>query len=85
MAARFRGEFDDQEGDDLAADDRSEDNERAPRACRREDARLIIGREQAEKGYVVNEPDQRPEQHGAEAGNHTDDDRQQRQSQQPQP
>ena len=45
VSARFRSEIGDQEGDDQAADDRDENNKRAPRARRGEHAGVVIDRE----------------------------------------
>jgi hypothetical protein len=78
VSARFRREFSDQEGDDLSADDRNEDDQHAPRARRREYVRLVIEREDAEKTDVMDEADKIAEQHRAKAGDKPDDDRQQR-------
>jgi hypothetical protein len=83
VAARFRCKGGDQKGDDQSADDRNDDDECAPRAGRREFAGVVIDRERAEKGYVVKETDQRAEEDSAEPGDDPDDNRQERQSQQP--
>ena len=52
---------------------------------RREHAGVVIDLERAEKGDVVDEPDQGAEHDGAESGDDADDDRQKRKPQQPHP
>ena len=78
VAARFRGEIGDQESDDEAADHRHQDDERAPRARRREHAGVVVDRKRTEKGDVVNEADQGAEGDGAKSGDDADDNRQER-------
>jgi len=78
VPTRFRREFGDQEGDDLSADDRDEDDQCAEGARWRELIRRVVKRKDAEKGYVVNETDEVAEDHGAQTGDQTDDNRQKR-------
>ena len=85
VAARFRREIGDQEGDDQAADHRHQNDEGAPRARRREHVGVVVDRELAEESDVVDQADQGAEHDGAEAGDDADDNRQQRQPQQPEP
>ena len=83
VPARFGSKFGDEEGDDLPADDGNEDDQRAPWARRRKDVRLVVEREDAEKGEVMDEADEVAEDHRAKAGNQPDDNRQQRKPHQP--
>ena len=82
MALGFRRKIGHQEGDDHRADDGHEDDERSPRAGRREQVGVVVQRELAEEERVVDEPDQVAKEHGAQAGDDADDQRQQRQADQ---
>ncbi len=79
MAARLGGEIVDQEGDDHGADDRHQDDERPPRAQRREQIGVVIDRDRAEKQQIVDKPDQIAEQDRAEAGDDADSEGERRQ------
>jgi hypothetical protein len=83
VPARFRGELGDQERDDLSADHRNKDDQRAPWTRRREDARVVVERKDAEKSDVMDEADEVAERHRAQAGDQPDDDRQERKAYQP--
>ena len=61
------------------ADDRHQDDERPPRAQRRKQIGVVIGRDGAEKQQIVDEPDQRAEDDRAEAGDDADAEGQHRQ------
>jgi hypothetical protein len=78
MAARFRGEICDQEGDKEAADNRNQDDIGAPRAWRRENAGVVIDRGQPEKCDVMNQANQGAEHHRAKSGDQTDNNGNQR-------
>src|SRR6478672_2322117 len=58
VPARFRGEFGDQERDDLSADYRHKDDQRAQGTGRGENARVVVERKDAEKTDVMNETDE---------------------------
>jgi len=72
MAARFRSEICDQEGDKEAADNGNQDDIGAPRARRRENARVVADRGQSEKRDVVDQANQGAEHHRAKSGDQTD-------------
>ena len=64
-------------------DDGHENDERSPWAGRREYAGAVGNRKQAEKGDVMDKTDQGAEGDGAKSGNDADNNRQERQPQQP--
>ena len=75
MALALRGEIRDQEGHDLSADDRHQDDQRAPGTGRREHVGLVVEREDAKERNVMNKSDEGAENDCAQAGHDADNDR----------
>ncbi len=78
MALRFRREGRNQEGHANRAHDRDQDDQRAPRALRREEIGVVAHHELSEEQQIVQQPDQVAEGDRAEAGDDTDQDREDR-------
>jgi hypothetical protein len=76
VALRFGREFRDQERDGDGADDRNEDDARAPGRGRREQVGIVANCELPEKQQVVKEADQVAKQHRTEPGDHAHHERQ---------
>ena len=80
MAASLWSKIRNEKSDEDAADDGHKDDERAPWTRRSECAGVVIERELAEKGSVVDEPDQGPEHDGAKSVNEAYDNSKKRQT-----
>ena len=74
VSARFRRKILHQEGHDHAAGDRHQDDQSAPRARRREQIGVVVEGEDAEKGDVMDEPDQGAEEDRSDPGDAANDD-----------
>jgi hypothetical protein len=83
MPTRFGRECGDEEGDDLSAEDRDQDDQRAPGAGRREHVCLVVERKDAEERKVVDKPNEVAEHHRAKAGHQPNDNRQEGKPNQP--
>ncbi len=82
MALGLRSELRDEQGDADRPDHRDQDNPDAPRRRRREDVRVVPERDAAFEEQVVDQADQVPERHRADARDHAQDEGQQRQLEQ---